>query len=140
MWDPVRQMYSTWDDTGAVNDFPAEVSAGRNTITDQGQDDGAPHSAVNLRRPAALEMVVVEKSEGEDEYADEIDCGSTDDSSDGDDAIEARFTAYYKDSAHEGHADYLAERHRDADEQEENEGATHKENDATVSGDWIWDG
>ena len=129
MWDPARQMYSTWDDDGKVVDYPPEPAS------------STAHDAAELPQPSKTGR---DAFDGEGEYNRSIDCESTDnDSSESEHDMEARFIAYYQSARDEGHSDTGAQvpdscANRASGEQEdENEVGGPGDDDVIVSGDWV---
>ena len=129
MWDPARQVYSTWDDDGKVVDYPPEPASST-------ANDGA-----ELPQPSKTGQNAFD---GEGEYNRFIDCQSTDnDSSDSEHDMEARFIAYYQSAGDEGHSntspqarDFCADR-ASGEQEHENEFGGPGDNDIIVSGDWV---
>ena len=102
MWDPARQMYSTWDDAGNVTDYPAqsldaaeEMSGKLESAAPAFEDEDVkgPDGTFAARGAGGLRGKVDE--DDAEEYTEAIYCHSTDDSCEAEEAAEERFAAYY---------------------------------------------
>ena len=102
MWDPARQMYSTWDDAGNVSDYPAqsvdaaeEMSGKLEPVASAFEDEDVkgPDGTFAARGAGGLRGEADE--DDAEEYTEAIYCHSTDDSCEAEEAAEERFAAYY---------------------------------------------